>query len=41
MCGIREISVGSGQDKEKYHLGGGQVRFGSGLIGVNNRVPLG
>jgi hypothetical protein len=30
MCGIREISVGSGQYKEKYHLGGGQVRSGSG-----------
>jgi hypothetical protein len=39
MYEIREISVGSGQ--EKYHPGGGQVRFGSGLIGVNNGVPSG
>jgi hypothetical protein len=31
----------SGQDgiREKYHLGGGRVRFSSEFIGVNNRVP--
>jgi hypothetical protein len=41
MCGIWEINVGPGRIWEKYHPGGGQVRFGSGLIGVNNWVPSG
>jgi hypothetical protein len=41
MCELRKISVGLDQDKGKYHPGGGRVRFGSGLIGVNNQVPSG
>jgi hypothetical protein len=33
----------SGQPRirEKYHSGAGRVRFGSVLVGVNNRVPSG
>jgi hypothetical protein len=30
---------GQARIRKKYHPGGGQIRFGSGLIGVNNRVP--
>jgi hypothetical protein len=32
---------GQAMIREKYHPGGGRVRFGSTLIGVNNRVPSG
>jgi hypothetical protein len=33
--------LGQAKIREKYHLVRGRVRFGSGLIEVNNRVPSG
>jgi hypothetical protein len=31
--------LGQARIREKYHSGGGRVRFGSALVGVNYLVP--
>jgi hypothetical protein len=41
MCGIREISVGSGQDMRKISSGWRSGKIRLGVVWVNNRVPSG